>query len=440
MKRIVLILLALLSFAAVYSQSVDERIGNAINRGEWRELRSLYKDEGTSLQTPILHPLSNFFISHFYNQSDSALYYGAKLLNEHQASLGASVGSVIYLMANDFAKKGEYENAAGILKQYNDALKAGGVRPDSIFIAFENQYHAIARQGGFSMLRPEHDVRIPIKYQKNRKEPGMMFVEAQLNSHTCDVTYDTGAGINMISKQLAKKLCLHIHDFEGTAIDGVGTAGSAFAILDSLRIGDIIYKNVPFQVVDFSTGHQLADSVINEIGLQCVIGLQTMFPLQEIQFDFKNGYLNVPHTQSAVPDYAPNIYISGENVLIMSVFDKKSNKTIDALIDTGASTSHLTSRYYAANRNLFVGITPNDSIRMAGIGGVEIVKAISTTWEYRVGDGHYMNEPILVSTDENVGFVSKYDCLLGLPSLAQYDCVTINFKDMWVRLSSETVK
>lgn len=435
MKKLIVVFLALATFITGYSQSIDERIGNTINKGEWQNLRNLYLTEGGKLQSPFLHPLSKFFIHHFYNQPDSALHYGTKLLNEHQSKLGGSVGNVIYLLSDDFARIGDFENASNILHQFNEALKVAGMASVPLFVASENQYRAIAQRGGFSVIRPKGDVTVPIKYHNNRRNPGMLFVKVALNNTECNATYDTGAGANIISPELVAKLGVHIHDFEGVDIDGVRTGSSKFVLVDSLLLGDIVYKNIPFQVVDFTTGHHAADSVMNQLNLQCVIGTQTMLPLEEIQLDFKNGNLIIPAKQTQKPDFAPTMYLSGENVFIMSVYDKKTNEVIDAMIDTGASITQLTSKYYNRNKSLFLGITPTDSIRMAGIGGVKVSKVISAPWEYRIGDANFLKDSVTINTDADTDIVSQNDCLFGLPSLTQHDLIIFNFKDMWAKFS-----
>ncbi|MEG1616661.1 MAG: retropepsin-like aspartic protease [Bacteroidales bacterium] len=433
MKRIILLLIICVSVSAS-SQNIDERIGDAINQEKWQTLRNLYEHEGAKLQTPILHPLSKFFISHSYNQPDSALFYGTKLLNEYQAALGSSVGGILFLMAGDFAKRGDYDNAAGILKQYNTAVKASGAAPIPIFIAYENQYSAIAEKGGFSMFRPQKEIKVPIRYLNSQTKSGQIRVAIRLNNQPHDAAYDTGAGENIMSRQLADKLGLHVYDFIGTAIAGINVSNSFFTIVDSLHLGDIMYRNVPFQVVDFNTGHQEADSVIKKIKMDCIIGVQTMLPLKEIQLDFKNRLLKIPTYPSEAPSFAPNIYYSGEGLLVMSVLDKKTNKKINAMLDTGSAITNLTAKYYMSNKQLFDNVIPDDSVRIAGIGGVKILKTISTSWEYSINGTQFMKEPVTINLNEDsdADGVSKYDCLFGLPSFSKYDCVTINFKDMFL--------
>lgn len=432
MRKLMLVLFALVISLVGYGQSVDECVGNAIHHGEWRELRCLYQLEGNKLQTSLLHPLSKFFINNFYNQPDSALHYGAILLNEHQAELGGSVGSVIYLMADNFARIGDFENASNILHQFNEALEKAGLKPYPNYISYENQYRIIADCGGFKVVKPNHDVKIPIRYHSNnRKNPVMIFVQAELNGKVYDVTYDTGAGVNGISQEFANKIGAHIFDIQGIDVTGVKSKTTKFAVVDSIKLGDIIYRNVPFQIIDFTTGHHEAEAQVKKLNLHCILGNQTMFPLEELQFDFANSNLIIPAVQSTKPDFAPNLYRSGGNQLILSIFDTKSKKIIEGNLDTGHDVSMLTSKYYNQNKSLFTGIVPNDSVRIAGVGGVKTSKTFSIKWEYEIGKTKASLDSIRVSTDT----AEQYDCLFGLSSLIQHDLVIINFKDMWTKLS-----
>ena len=441
MKNIRLYLISIFSILSIYTygQSTDERIAEAINNGAWHKLRSLYVTEKENLQTPFLHPLTKFFISHFYNQSDSAIYYGATLLNEYNKELGGSISSVVYLMASDYAKMNDYKSAADILNKYNEAVKAAGMQPNVSFVAFENQYDAIDKKGGFMMSRPNYEVKVPLKYQTTREIPVMLFVEAKLNDYKCDVTYDTGAGVNIISKHLADKIGANTCDFQGININGVNSSTSGFAILDSLRVGEIIYKNVPFQVIDFYTGNQKADSVVDKIGLQCVIGLPMMFPLQEMVFDFENGYLKVPGKTTPKPAFAPNFYNSGENSIILSLYDLQADEWIDAFVDTGASNTMLTTKYYSRNKLRFEGIEPTDSVRMAGLGGIKITRSIPYEWHYGIDKATIYKDAVSVAADSEQNLVAQYDCCIGLPTLVRHNRVTINFKDMWISFSDALV-
>ena len=108
----VAILFATISFGQV--KSIDERIGGAMNSSNWAELRSLYMSDGENLQTPFLKPLSNLFISQFYNEPDSAIKYVKEILEKYQEELTSSVPSIMYFMAEDYATLGDYDKASAV--------------------------------------------------------------------------------------------------------------------------------------------------------------------------------------------------------------------------------------------------------------------------------------------------------------------------------------
>lgn len=436
MRRAILTLISALSLSSVFGQSADELIGNAINQQHWRELRNLYSQKGEEVSNPMLRTLSQFLINHFYNRPDSAIYYGAELLNKHSASLGSSVGSTIAFMAYNFEKVNDLENAQGILKQYNEALKAAGLPTDPIILAYEKQYRALDGKGGFSVTRPQKDINIPISFLDTKEKPGLVFVNTQINGQTYRTIYDTGAGENAISKEVAEKLGLKIYSFEGPVVAGAGgLQATAFTIVDSLQLGEITYKNVPFQVIDFRTENKEADIKMKEIGFNCILGVQSMLPLGEIQFDFEKKVMTIPEQLSKSPNSAPNIFFTQSKTIGINVWDKRTGQTLYGLLDTGGSISTLTFKYYNEHPTQFEGVTPTDSVRIAGVGGTQTLKTISTLWEYSLDNKQFIKEPIIVNATDNGKEESGLDLLFGLPSLTRHNKVTINFKDMWIQFS-----
>lgn len=372
LKKIIVALFGSFLLMNIYAQSIDERIGSAMNNKAWPKVRQLYLSEGENIQTPFLKPLSKFFIAHFYNQPDSAIYYGDILLKKHQSELGTSVEGIIYFMSDNLARLGHFEEASAILHAFNKAVADAGLPPNEQYINFERQYLALHQAGGFSMDKPDKTVKIPFRYHSNlRKDPVMIFAQSEMNGKPVEVTYDTGAGVNVISLEKAVEIDAHIIDSIGINVHGISLQSSKFAIIDSIRLGSILYTNVPFQVVDFATRNEKADAKRKEINFQCVLGSQTMIPLGEIQFDFEHGQLIIPNKPSNTPNFAPNMYRSESNQFIVDLYDYASKEVIGALLDTGASNSMLTSTYYNKNENIFKDIVPTDTVRYAG--GVELI-------------------------------------------------------------------
>lgn len=416
------------------AQSVDERIGYAMDNQLWFLLRELYQEEGEQLQTPFMRPLSEFFIAHFFNEPDSALHYGDYLLEHYQDELGGSLPSLMYFMADDAARMGMFSYAADIMHALNEALQTAGLPSNPIFEGFERQYAALHAAGGFTLEKPEKTLRIPFRYYSGKRtDPVMIFTTALLNGKTIDCNYDTGAGVNVMSHQVADELGLTYVDSAGISVDGVNSQTSLFAIVDSVVWGEIVYRNVPFQVVDFSTGHEEADAKLEEMKFQCVLGSQLMMPLGEICFDFKNCEIIVSQQPSAKPAYAPNMYRSASNMFIVSLYDERTEKKMYALWDTGAAYSGLSNGYYEKNKSLFADVVPTDSIRYAGIGGVGYTKIAYVPLQYRVGTEVVGCDSIAIALQGDIQ-ASEYDMLFGLPTMTSFDKMTINFQDMWIKM------
>lgn len=395
------------------AQSVDERIGNAMNSESWHQLRKIYMEEGAHIQSPFLKTLSRFFVAHFYNEPDSALHYGGILLEKYQGDLGGGVANVLYLMSDDAARLGLWNDAYQMMHAYNAALRDAG---------------------GFQVIKPAKEIRIPFSYLFGKREnPGLICLSAQIHGETVRINYDTGAGTNVMSEEMARKLNLKLYDFAGTQIGGVSQVNSKFAIIDSVCLGEIVYRNVPFQIIDFSTGNAEADAQLKEIGLHCVLGTQTMMPLGEIQFDFANCNLIVPEKTSAKPSYAPNIYRSAGNAFVLSLYDCKSQADINAHLDSGAAYHGLTFKYFDRNRGLFEGLVPTDALRYAGAGGVSSAKIGYTDMHYKIGDRTVKSDSVRVAMEGDLQG-EEFDMLYGLPEMTAFDKMILNFKDMWLRM------
>lgn len=245
------------------------------------------------------------------------------------------------------------------------------------------------------------------------------------------MNYDTGAGANVLSRELAENLGIKSINHAGITVNGVSNIKSSFAIVDSLRFGEIVYRNVPFQIIDFSTGNAEADAKLKATKLNCVLGSQTMMPLGEIQFDFASQMIIIPEKPSETPTYAPNMYRSGNYGFIIDLYDYTSNGHLEALLDTGVAYCGLTNKYYQKNRDLFKGRTATDSIRYAGAGGVGISKIFHTNLNYKIGDRTVKTDSIAVAVEGDIQ-ASTHDMLYGLPEMTKFNKMIINFRQMWV--------
>ncbi len=435
MKRICITVLIFCLGINAFCQSVHERIEAAIGDGRWSDLRRIYAAEGDELQTDFMHPLSRFFISHFYNSPDSALVYASELLDKYRSEIAESLSAVIYFMADDLGKLNRYEDAANLLASLNKSTVDAGQNPDPMYTGFENQYRAIAKAGGQSMSRPDTDVVVPMKFATNdNQEPLMLFVPANLNGKLIPVTFDTGAGVNVMTKRMAEQVGARYIEGAGLVLDGIaGKERGEFALVDSLALGAIVYRNVPFQVIDLSGGDEDVARKLEEIGMTCIVGSSLMMQLGEICIDYSDMMLRIPAGESLSPDFAPNMYRSSENQLILAIKDMASGKSIDADFDTGASYTSLTKRYHERFEEHFTGSPMlTDTLRVGGVGGGVTHQTVKYGWSYSLGDSaeQTLNVDVITSGSPDA---DSYDVLWGLDCQTKFKRLVVNFTNMWVK-------
>ncbi len=427
---------ALMAFGQ--GNSIDERIGMAMNNSDWSELRELYSKDGYNLQTPYMHTLSKFFISQFYNQPDSAIAHGNVIMDKYQKELSASIPAIAFFMAEDYSRLGNNEMAFKIMHNLNEAYRKSGVEPNPNFVGFEDIYRIYSEQPAFFVTKPQYDTSAALSLYKYNDSKGkthnMLYISSLFNGKDMKAIFDTGAGINMMTKEVAEKIGARIVSIKGLQFNGfgMGTSGE-IAFVDSVKIGDATFHNVPFFIDDFKTGNEKADKKISDINFNCIIGNQMMMLLGEICFDFNRMQLVIPSVVSAKPAFAPNFFYSQDHLIIMTITDGLSGNAVKANLDTGSSNTVLTCSYYLNHKDLFTGKVASDSINVAGLGGAHTnIKVIPTDWSYGIAGKAYKCYSIYVETSQ-VQDKNSYDCLFGLQTMTCHNKMRLNFKDMWIR-------
>ena len=341
-------------------------------------------------------------------------------------------------MAEDYSRQGNNQTAFKIMHNLNEAYRKSGQEPNQNYVNFEDIYRIYSEQPAFSVTKPRHDTFATLYYKyyndlKGKKHKNL-YIGTQLNGKDMKVILDTGAGINMMTRDVAESIGARIIKTKGLQFNGlgIGTSGEV-AFVDSIKLGDVTFRNVPFFVDDFRTGNEIVDAKLEEIGFNCVIGNQMMMPLGEICFDFKNMQLIIPYAMSAKPAFAPNFFYSPEHSFIVQITDGLSGNRIQALWDSGASETSLKYHYYKNHESLFADKVANDSINAAGIGGVHTgIKVIPTDWSYEIAGNEYKSDSIYVEA-VRVQDKDSYDCLFGLQTMTCHNKMRLNFKDMWIR-------
>ncbi|MDE7166014.1 MAG: retropepsin-like domain-containing protein [Bacteroidaceae bacterium] len=415
-----------LSALTTSAQSYDERIANAMNTNDWFALDSIYKESPKDSITPFLEVFSRCLIGNRFNRPDISLPAFEQLFNEHSESLGLdNLLSSTLMFATDLGRIGQNEQAATLAKSIFDATRED---LDSAWIS--ELQNTIALHTALSAYRL-YDItfsgssgHIPFKIEKQATL--MQLDNSTVNGIKADIIFDTGAGTNLISNTLAKKLNLTPLEAYQT-VGGFGKRQGQYAIARELKLGDIIVKNVPFIIADMTTGNAEADQYLDCLGI--IVGSELMLHLKDLTLDFVNHEITVP---AVVPDSKatpPNMcFSSGNNLLTRGTIH---HDTLRMIIDTGAAGyGSVSGDFFTRNREYVTTHATLDTIRSAGFAGTD------TSVRYRlpnvrlsVGGGTVVLPEIAVSQNSSPIISYHDECNLGLYSLMLFKKIRFNMVD-----------
>ena len=432
MKKFVLTLCVFGYFSFSYSQTSDEKITEAMNNSDWFALDSLYRTEPKDSISQFLKIFSRCLIGNRLNRPDVSIPAFAELFNTQSANL--DLGNMLnssMMFAMDLSRVGYNKTAAKMLSLNLEAVRT---HLDSATIAgveqFINQYEALSKYDPYKITFENSVGNIPFEIvpvgpQKNNSVL-MHLRKTSINGIDADVTFDTGAGVNIISESLALKYNLIPLDASST-VGGVDIQNGSYAIAKELKIGDIIVSDVPFYVIDIKTNNEEADKYIDHFSI--VVGSELMLQLKDLTIDFVNNEITVPSVAPKRSQKSANMcFSSSMNLLSKGVV--QGNKML-MNIDTGdASYGSLGKVFFEKNKEYITTNCKLDTIRNAGIGGVNVSECYRVpNLSIELGNNEIKAAEIVVVLQDNMGGTFGYDCNLGLKSLMLFNKVRFNMVD-----------
>lgn len=427
-----LVSLIALSFAfASFAQSYNERLANVMNTGDWFALDSLYDAAPKDSIMPFLEVFSRCLIGNRLNRPDISIPAFDQLFKEHSSSLdlGNMLSSTV-MFATDLGRVGYNRQASDLAKTILEATRQ---HLDSTWLASLDQmaskYDALSAYKPYGISFAESVGRIPFKIVPVGDEKYgsvLMHLEnSTINGDTADITFDTGAGVNMISDSLARKFNLIPIDGYVTAA-GVGQRTGRYAIAKEVRIGNITVTDVPFVIIDFKTGNPKADQFTHHFSI--ILGSELMLQLKDVTLDFTNDEIMVPSIAPERINVAPNMCF-GKGMTLNCV-GRVLNDPVLMNIDTGDSSyGTLGVSFFDANKEFIITNAEADTIRRGGLGGV--VESLC----YKVKNmpvslgGHTIGIQGLVVETSQSSAAMDFSCNLGIKTLIQFDKIRFNLVD-----------
>ena len=433
MKKFVLTLCVYLGyFSFSNAQSTDEKIAEAMNNSDWFALDSLYRTEPKDSISQFLEIFSRCLIGNRLNRPDVSIPAFAELFNTQSANL--DLGNMLnssMMFAMDLSRVGDNKTAAKMLSLNLEAVRT---HLDSTTIAgveqFINQYEALSKYNPYKITFENLEGTIPFEIvpvgpEKNNSV--LMYLRnTSLNGIDADITFDTGAGVNIISDSLAIKYNLIPLDASST-VGGVGLQNGKYAIAKELKIGDIIVTDVPFYVMNIITNNEEADKYVDCFNI--VVGSELMLQLKDLTIDFANNKIIVPSVAPKRSQVSPNMCFSSQMNLLGKGIVKGDKMLMN--IDTGdASYGSLGKGFFEDNKEYITTHCKLDTIRNAGIGGVNISECYRVpNLSIELGNNEIKATEMVVVLKENMGGTFGYECNLGLKSLMLFRKIRFNMVD-----------
>jgi hypothetical protein len=331
----------------------------------------------------------------------------------------------------DLSRVGQYEAAASMT---NSVLDATRQHLDSLMVtnlkSQANRYSALAAYNPYQIQFGEEGTGIVpfaiVPVGPIEKGSVLMHLqESTINGMAADITFDTGAGTNLISPEMADKYGLIALDGTRVSVNGVAEKEGYIAIAKKLKIGNITIKDVPFTVVSISSNNSQADQYIDAFSI--VLGSDLMLRLKEVNIDFATNQLIIGSPVKT--DAKPNLCFSSTMNLLCR--GSVHNESMLMCIDSGdASYGSVGKAFFERNKQFVLENGIKDTVRMAGIGGVNFIDCYKlSNMELSLGN-HMVEIPeIVVKTEQEGGTGGLYECNIGLRTLMLYDFVTFNLVD-----------
>lgn len=445
MQKVLVSFVFLLSALAVSAQSLDECIGNAMNRSDWFALDSIYREAPKDSIMPFLEVFSRCLIGNRLNRPDVSIPAFSELLGTQSESLDlGNLYSSSMLFAMDLSRVGENEKAADML---SDVLGATRSYLDSASVnymqQYANQYKALAVFKPYSVTFEEKEGGVvpfsivPVG-PKERESFLIHLEESSINGVPAEITFDTGAGVNIISDTLVEKYGLVLLDAEGI-VSGYGKQGSRYAVAKELKIGNITVRDVPFHIIHLTTNNTEADQYVSDFSI--VVGSELMLQLKDVTLDFADNRITVPSEAPTRTQTLPNLCFSdGMNLLAKGAVH--GNPMLMRIDSGDAGFGSLNDRFFKRNEDFITSVAQLDTIRGAGVGGA------GTSHYYNIPDmvlrlgGNQVTVPELGVLIDNqmMGMDSDTgpECNLGLRSLMLFDKVRFNLVDFVLTTSAHS--
>lgn len=249
---------------------------------------------------------------------------------------------------------------------------------------------------------------------------GLFNIDVSINQKTKNYIFDTGANISVIKRSLVEELELTYidSDFYVTAFTGE-KVDSDLAIASELLIGNLVFKNVVFLVLnDEDISFPQIDYYINGI-----IGFPVIEAMNEVRIS-KNDTIFTP--KEPIDYKQENFALDGLTPIIAVKYQKD---TLSFGFDTGARTTSLYAPFYKKyHESIDESYTPQTFKSGSAGGVVEFEGFLIDSIALSVGKSSANLKDLQLHKNDIKTDVSNFYGNLGQDFIKQFDEMIISFK------------
>ena len=431
MKKLILISTIVLSCFVAKAQSVDERIGTAMNTSDFFGLHDIYYSTPKDSINPFLEVFSRCLIGNRFNRPDISIPAFDKLLKTQAEMLDLNLllqSSAMYSM--DLSRVGKNEDAYNFLSA---ALSSAYQMVDSTslkpYANMAAQYKSLTQYSPYQISITGDMGIVPFDTiptgKQGSKQYLMQITKARINDNPVKITFDTGAGVNVITDSLARAYGLEFLDAD-VAATGVASSAGRYAVAKELVLGNIKVNDVPFYVIDIRSHNDEADKYIDV--LEFIVGSELMLQLKDVTLDFDAKEIQVPAVAAAPTNECPNMCFSSDMNLITQT-EVNGQPQIMKLDSGDAGFGRLNKFFFDANKEYLTTNCESDTVNMAGVGGVWSVLCYKLSNASFTLGGNSVTVPVFdVQTEQHGNYMEEDN--LGIRSMMLFRKVRFNLVDM----------
>ena len=428
----------LFCFSTTFSfaqNSVDEKLMNLYGRKSFFELQHEYKLNKSKISRPELNVFLEAEFDHWCNRRLNFEKSIWSVLNNHQDELDPRIiftrTAFAFMNMIELGKyQVTYESSQDYLNQLKSSIYSENMDIITPFEEVKDLAKALSPYSPKQVIFPERcSVEVPLFFRKIGRED-LMFIHASMNGGPAiPFVFDTGAECNcIIYEEYVEQYNIRLLDDDmGMIVRNAhsSTQQTKMGMIDSLSLGDVVVYNIP--VLILSGEIDLPDNATYTP--KTVIGWKLMETIGKIQIYPQEEKLILIKSDS-VENKANNMMLyGGKNPIVEIRLD--NNERLNMILDTGSSSTCLSSQYYKDNEQWILETLKEDESTLgAGFGYRKKMKTfIIPHLSFQFGEIALKLNDLEVIPDMKQPIGGG---LLGLDFIRQFKKITLSFKDTYI--------